>query len=172
MNTTTIPTHAISLIEPWATLMAIGAKRVETRSWSTAFRGPVAIHASKKLDKDICRAESYGTVLQKHFGRWDFLGMFPLGAIVGTAELLDCQTVEVISRDLAQITVHGDPEEAIAARNEIFFGDYTSGEGRYGFVCDYAQMLREPIPARGMLNFWRLTDEQRDAIARQMGVAA
>ena len=37
---------AISLLQPWATLVSIGAKRVETRSWRTDYRGPIAIHAS------------------------------------------------------------------------------------------------------------------------------
>lgn len=36
---------AITLMQPWATLVAIGAKRLETRSWSTNYRGPLAIHA-------------------------------------------------------------------------------------------------------------------------------
>ena len=36
---------ALSLRQPWATLVAIGAKQIETRSWSTAYRGTIAIHA-------------------------------------------------------------------------------------------------------------------------------
>ena len=39
---------AISLYEPWATLIALGEKRYETRSWSTTYRGPLLICASKK----------------------------------------------------------------------------------------------------------------------------
>ncbi len=39
---------ALSLYEPWATLIALGEKRYETRSWSTAYRGPLLICASKK----------------------------------------------------------------------------------------------------------------------------
>jgi hypothetical protein len=39
---------AITLQQPWASLIALGAKSVETRSWSTAYRGPLAIHAGKK----------------------------------------------------------------------------------------------------------------------------
>ena len=54
----------ISLWEPWATLMALGAKKVETRSWDTNYRGLLAIHASKgglRMDtlESIC--------FQKHF---------------------------------------------------------------------------------------------------------
>lgn len=35
------------LLQPWASLVAIGAKSWETRSWSTTYRGPLCIGASK-----------------------------------------------------------------------------------------------------------------------------
>lgn len=124
-------THALSLIEPWATLLAIGARRggkgVETRDWSTSFRGPFAIHASKKVDWETCREEP----------------------IIGHAELLHCEKTE----DLA-------PHQSA---NELAFGDFYPG--RFGLVCDYATFLPKAIPARGMLNFWRLTAEQEAEIA-------
>ncbi len=163
---------ALSLIEPWATLMIIGPRKfgkgTETRSWATEYRGPFAIHASKKLDKDICREEPYLSVLREHFGRWDFLDAFRLGAIVGVAELLHCRPVEELSQQLAETVARGDVDASRHAANEIAFGNYAAGEGRYGFVCDYAVALPEPIPARGMLNFWRLTSEQHNEIARQL----
>lgn len=39
--------RAISLWQPWASAIALGSKRIETRSWSTSYRGPLAIHAAK-----------------------------------------------------------------------------------------------------------------------------
>lgn len=45
---------AISLWQPWASLIACGAKPYETRSWapSVSMIGqPIAIHAAKKIDK-------------------------------------------------------------------------------------------------------------------------
>src|SRR5690348_17556570 len=42
---------ALTLTQPWASLVAIGAKRIETRSWSTSYRGPLAIHAAKGFPK-------------------------------------------------------------------------------------------------------------------------
>ena len=39
--------QAISVCQPWASLIVCGAKRIETRSWSTPHRGPLAIHVSK-----------------------------------------------------------------------------------------------------------------------------
>lgn len=40
---------ALSLWEPWATLFALGIKGPETRSWSTNYRGPMAIAAAKTM---------------------------------------------------------------------------------------------------------------------------
>ena len=37
---------------PRAMLIALGAKRVETRSWSTSYRGPLAIHASSRINRE------------------------------------------------------------------------------------------------------------------------
>lgn len=37
---------ALSIRQPWASLIAMGAKTVEVRSWSTPHRGPLLIHAS------------------------------------------------------------------------------------------------------------------------------
>lgn len=38
---------AISLWEPWASLIRTGAKQYETRSWATSYRGPLLICAAK-----------------------------------------------------------------------------------------------------------------------------
>lgn len=43
----------ISLLQPWATLAVIGQKKIETRSWSTKYRGPLLIHASKRWDNNL-----------------------------------------------------------------------------------------------------------------------
>ena len=44
---------ALSVRQPWASLIAFGAKTVEVRSWSTSHRGPLLIHASgRDVDAD------------------------------------------------------------------------------------------------------------------------
>jgi hypothetical protein len=45
---------SITIIQPWATLIALGEKKYETRGWPTKHRGPLAIHAGKKIDKEAC----------------------------------------------------------------------------------------------------------------------
>lgn len=38
----------ISLRQPWALLVVLGHKKIETRSWKTTYRGDLLIHASQK----------------------------------------------------------------------------------------------------------------------------
>lgn len=44
---------ALTLQQPWATLLATGRKRIETRSWKTSYRGPIAIHAAARIPARI-----------------------------------------------------------------------------------------------------------------------
>lgn len=44
---------ALTIHEPWATLIARGIKRVENRNWTTSLRGRFAIHAGKKVHWDL-----------------------------------------------------------------------------------------------------------------------
>ncbi len=57
---------AISIWEPWASLIACGAKHWETRSWPTSYRGPLLICASKK------GLPAYE--LQRLLSTWEFQG--------------------------------------------------------------------------------------------------
>lgn len=59
---------ALSLHQPWASLVALGVKTIETRSWSTSYRGPLAIHAAK-------RTPEYGLEV----GRWTVCPSYPRG---------------------------------------------------------------------------------------------
>ena len=57
---------AISICQPWATLIAIGAKRFATRSWKTDYRGLLAIHAGKTkvpLAMSLCDRDPFKAAL-------------------------------------------------------------------------------------------------------------
>ncbi len=87
---------ALSLTQPWASLVAIGAKNIETRSWSTGYRGWLAIHASKAFPggaRALCFEEPFYSALHKA-GLADItvpglLGVerLPQGAIVAVVNL-------------------------------------------------------------------------------------
>lgn len=41
----------LTIKQPWAGLILKGRKTIELRTWSTAYRGPVVIHAGRAFDK-------------------------------------------------------------------------------------------------------------------------
>lgn len=141
----------ISLWEPWATLVAIGAKRIETRGWSTDYRGPVAIHAtlSGMGHEDtfaICAREPFLTVLKKDrillagMSRRQVYHAFPHGKIIAIANLADCLPSESID------CIPGvfDDWKHLDTPQERAFGNYDLG--RYGLVFENVNRLRQPAP--------------------------
>jgi activating signal cointegrator 1 len=69
---------ALTLWQPWARLIWDGRKKIETRSWEILYRGPLAIHAGKKVDKEACRAFGYDPAI------------IPLGAVLCIVSVQGC----------------------------------------------------------------------------------
>ncbi|MBW7475933.1 ASCH domain-containing protein [Paenibacillus oenotherae] len=155
--------RVITVIQPWATLIAIGAKRFETRPRRTHIRGPLAIHAGKKVDREACEREPIKSTLVKYGYTSDNL---PTGAVVATCLISECW--KVIGE--ADVPVQGtrvliDPtgEKMFGITQDIdefHFGDLTPG--RYAWELTNVKQLAEPIPAKGQQGFWNfpLGEEQ------------
>ncbi|MBU5672698.1 ASCH domain-containing protein [Paenibacillus brevis] len=141
---------AITILQPWATLIALGEKHYETRSWSTKHRGQIAIHAGKKIDKEACEVPEIKAALARHGYTADNL---PTGAVVAIAELNECFKV---MRDVlgGVVILQADTRAThfTTLDKEFSFGWYDSG--RYAFQMDDIQKLDEPIPAKGQLGIW------------------
>lgn len=57
--------RAISLWQPWASLVVLGAKKIETRHWSTNYRGPLLIHAAKRTSElYLARSRNFAKALE------------------------------------------------------------------------------------------------------------
>lgn len=157
--------RGLSLIQPYATLIAIGAKRIETRSWSTDYRGLVAIHASKTWNRglsQICQEEPFRSTLRR-VAREDGVNFLklPLGAIVAVAHL---HRVGRISRRRdGRIYVTG--RDLPVSGDELDFGNYEPG--LYAWVFTNVQRLPEPIPCRGAPGLWPLPPEVESAMLSQ-----
>jgi len=129
----------LTLTQPWATLVAIKAKKIETRSWTTNYRGPLAIHAAKSFP-----IHARQTLLKREFWKmlepagYTNLRDFPLGCVIATYNL------QYITKIAPYTELPTDPEWS--------FGDYTIG--RYMWLLDGIQILPKPVPARGALNLW------------------
>src|SRR5947209_6467036 len=76
------PIYALSLKQPWATLLVNGLKKIEVRSWSTARRGRILIHAAKVADS---RAQAWAKVPIELLGQTRHKG-----GIIGSAHLVEC----------------------------------------------------------------------------------
>lgn len=154
----------LSIRQPYASLVAVGEKRIETRSRRTHYRGPVLIHASSAFTRDeraLCDEEPFHSALFKHDPAQVPFGLassLPRGQVVAVARIVDCLASEDVMRLFA---AHrrpmlrygkGDLEVVRAAAHEFDFGNYDFG--RYGWVLDDVQRLPNPVPATGQLGLW------------------
>jgi len=163
--------RAITLTQPWATLVAIGAKRIETRSWATDYRGPLAIHAGMGLGPaggvsgllDLVTAEPFAAALAAAGIRR--IDQLPRGAIVAVAEVADCVGTLSLSGTLFWSTPQGRAWPTLTDQ-ERAFGDYSLN--RYGWMLSDVRPLATPIPYRGMLGLWAVPDELEARIRAQM----
>lgn len=143
----------ISLWQPWASLVALGEKTIETRSWKTNYRGPLAIHATAsmpKLAKELCLTAHFKTALWRNLIITPL--ELPLGKIIATCNLTECYE---ILPDTHNYAFYGTSQMGIALHknsSEYAFGDYTPG--RYAWILKDIEMLSEPILAKGQQGFW------------------
>lgn len=86
---------ALSIIQPWASLIAVGIKDIENRTWRTNYRGEFLIHASAKrlpAGWTALTSEQYAaaTRLVNPYGKENDVKQLPVSAIIGKARLVDC----------------------------------------------------------------------------------
>jgi activating signal cointegrator 1 len=151
-----ITVKAITLWEPWASLVARNEKKIETRSWKTKYRGPLAIHAAASVPKwvrELC--PKFGKLLgiKDYNGSWLYYlehGVGPFGKVVATCRLVDCFEITEIHGRVWAINPNGS--NIHIEGNEKEFGDYTSG--RYAWILEDTKPLTEPISAKGKQRLW------------------
>ena len=124
----------LTLIQPWATLIALNEKHIETRSWATQYRGPLLIHAGKTVDPSAWRMPYFKEVL-------DLYGItpsnIPTSAIIAQVRLVDIQPTQTLVPTISE--------------QEKAFGFY--GYGRFGWILDNVQPLHIQ-GIKGKLGLW------------------
>lgn len=126
---------ALTIIQPFAELIATGEKRVENREWYTPYRGPIAIHAGKAKQYEgrpvEAIANSYGLKASA----------LAYGAIIATAEITDCLHVQQINR--------------LPKTSPLYWlMDHEHAHGTYCWVLANVKRLEQPVPCRGALGLW------------------
>jgi hypothetical protein len=145
--------------------LALLAKRVETRGWSTKYRGPLAIHAPKR-----CRISE----LISYACSWSWCGalaatglrmggdqkldeILPFGAVIAVAELVDVRSTE--SFTVGEIETPRQPQldaGHLYQWTERQMGDF--GPGRFGWILENVRALPAPMPFNGHQGFFEVPD--------------
>jgi hypothetical protein len=121
---------ALSIRQPWAELILQGRKTIELRTWETDYRGALWLHTGKAADRDLDR-------------RFGVAGP-PRGAFVGRLTLVDIAPVDA-QRWERWRDQHLDP------------GRYQPGA--FAWHVSSAERLRQPVPAPGRLNLFKVDAE-------------
>lgn len=142
---------AITVWQPWASLLATGKKHIETRSWRTNYRGEILIHAAKKpysqVELMIPREDRKLIENALRLKYIDWKERVPTSVIVGKANLVNCVLIDETTSELIK-EQHPD---------EYAFGDFTPG--RYAWVMESPVLFKEPIPAKGKQGLWNWEGE-------------
>jgi hypothetical protein len=133
MKALTVCQPYASLIVGWAEIDPEDVKRVENRTWSTSYRGPLLIHAGRST---------------KWLGTWDgpVPAKMPMGAILGRVDLVGCQSIESLRR----------------APNTSPIGwlkRHVHASGPHCLILRRPRRLLHPVPYLGMQGMFEVPDE-------------
>ena len=128
---------ALTIKEPYATLIRNGVKTIETRSWKTNYRGPLYIHAgvSKEYlkDKELMRLVKDNDV--------------HLGEFVCKCNLIDC--VRMTDEFIKQVK-----------QNELEYATGFYEVGRYAWILRDVEPVKSD-KVKGHLGIWTCEEEKK-----------
>jgi activating signal cointegrator 1 len=151
---------ALTICQPYAELIACGEKRVENRTWPTSYRGPLLIHAGKGRKMLEPEFTKDGHEVDRPTGI--FLSTMDFGAVIATAELIDCLPVDPILRG-----AHDEQYPWLRAHKHV--------NGPWCWVLDKVRRLYSPIPYKGALGLFEVdlsAQIDEDEASRQANEAA
>ena len=126
---------ALSVRQPWAWAVARGHKDVENRSWTTAHRGPLLLHASMRVDLDACASP---LILDAGWRADDPVAA--IGAIIAVVDLADvCAASAPASGTACECGTWAQP-------------------GTYHWRLTNPRILARPVLALGRLGLWEPAD--------------
>lgn len=151
--------RAISLHQPWASLMACHAKTIETRHYLTHCTGLLAIHAAQKIVKVpdptakimLHALDPKATPLSPQ----DYFDGLVRGVIVAVVEIYDCSRVE-----------HFQAQHNEWFHSERHFGDFSNG--RFAWFTRKPVTLKEPVECKGKQGFFFLPADVEAKVRAQL----
>lgn len=154
--------RALTLIQPWAGLVASGIKLIENRTRPIVkredFGKPFAVHAGAKYDGDVI--ERVRRIAPEIFGNdsdltdAELLDWVPPWRRMGDVRMavLGVATIEraVVERDGKLVDMHDGSTVALEPGQRRWFF------GRVGYVLRDVSALARPVPCPGARGFWTL----------------
>ena len=120
---------ALTIKEPWASLIINGYKEYEFRSWKTNYRGKILIHAGMTLEKEMAK-------------KFDCYNLdYGNGEIIGEAELTDC------------ILVTDELMDELKKKNSLVYGK-TGHKMIYAWKLENIKKFDKRYQVNGKLSLW------------------
>ena len=137
-----MPIKALSLWNPWAWLILVLEKRLETRKWSTDYRGPLVICSTQTAPMGFYpnHLELFGDTYERH-GILNPKKQLPMGAALCVVQLVDCVLASRVRDSLSPV--------------ERAFGDYSGA--RFAWIMEDVVPFPAPIPWLGFQKLWNWT---------------
>jgi activating signal cointegrator 1 len=157
----------ITIWQPWASLIALGFKKFETRSWGTHYRGKLAIHAARrKIRRHELAKISFDSIGCLDFSYLDSID-YPYGQIVAVSDLTSCRwmadekrlrevLLRVRGKEFSRCSLDCLIQEAQQKHCAIWLPEISPLEksvgdwqpGRYAWQLDQMQQV-EPLDYKG-----------------------
>ncbi len=145
----------LTLWQPYAEAMIVFSagmplKTVETRSWPTSYRGPIAIHSAKRDTPDLRSAWIEAMSRPRDAEAFRRGGIYswsdmPLGSILGIGNLVACIPTSPIRRDTEARMVRVLGEEQW--ESDRLWGNFAPE--RFLWHVEEVDVFPTPIPYRG-----------------------
>ncbi len=124
---------ALTIKEPWASLIISNYKTYEFRSWKTNYRGKILIHAGLSLEKNEL----------KYFE--DYNLNYQCGNIIGEATITDCI---LVTKEFNQ--------KLLDINNKVYKNNH---ENLYAWKLENIVKYENPIPIKGKLGLWNYKED-------------
>lgn len=142
--------NALTIWQPWASAIALGVKKVETRGWACpewAIGVPMAILAGRKNGKEgreawerlvLAEPETFGIFGAAGIRCWEEM---PFGAVVCVVKVTGCEPTDYVGRGQVQ------PAWFRGAPDERRWGDH--GPGRWAWIIGEVRRIEPPFQLIG-----------------------
>lgn len=137
---------ALTISQPYASLIATGEKFVENRRWHTDYTGPLLIHAGKGTQYLLPRD----------------LAAYPHGCAIALVDLIGCFSLKEIGKKDRNSTVGGTNLTFASIRN------HKHAEGPFCLILRNVRVLSSPIPCAGKQKLWDVSPELAADVERRL----